>query len=77
MARHHEKLIRDVQAATAEVGQRPERTDRMTRAEVESFVKGFGLSARATRQLVAAWNADADRAHREGYDSGQEDASYY
>jgi hypothetical protein len=41
-----------------------------TRAVVESFVKGFGLSAAATRRIVDEWMADQERAKWEAYDEG-------
>lgn len=79
MARHHDKLIAHASDAVAAAGTPPARTSRRTRAEVESYVRGFGLSAAAVRRVVDEWCADADRAERCGYDTGYEDgeaASY-
>jgi hypothetical protein len=77
MARHHDRLIANAQATVAAVGQPRERTEPRTHAEVESYVRGFGLSTAATRQLVDEWTADIRRAHRtawsDGYDSGYGD----
>lgn len=70
MARHHDRLISRSRDAVAAAGQSPARTARRTPAEVESFVKGFGLSAAAVRQLVDEWRADADRAYSAGVDDG-------
>jgi len=75
MARHFEKDIERAQGATASVGKAPERTDPRTRAEIESFVKGFALSESAVRQIVDEWEADAKRARDEGYDTAEWDAS--
>ena len=50
--------------------QRRERVDPWTRERMLSFVRGFGLSSVATRQLVDAWLADQGRARREGYERG-------
>jgi len=62
MGKAYEKRIRRAQEVVASVGQRPERTEPRTRQEVESFVKGFGLSAAATRRVVDEWMADRERA---------------
>lgn len=69
MGRAYEKGIRRAQEVVASVGQRPERTAPRTRAEVESFVKGFGLSAAATRRIVDEWMADQGRAESAGWDN--------
>lgn len=69
MARHHEKSIRRAQAVVAEVGRPQDRTEPRTRAEIESFVKGFGLSAAATRRIVDEWEADSQRARDAGWES--------
>ena len=66
MSRHHEKLIQSL----TEPEPKARRTEPRTYAEVESFVKGFGLSAAATRQMVAAWAEDVGLARSEGYDQG-------
>lgn len=72
MSRHHDKLIE--QLTTPEP--RPRRTEPRTRQQVESFVKGFGLSAAATSQLVAAWTEDIDLARSEGYDNGYQEGRW-
>lgn len=80
MSRHHDKLIQSAAEAAAQAGQPPPRTAPRTREEVESFVRGFGLSAPATRRIVAEWIADTDRArtvgYSDGYESGADDQSY-
>jgi hypothetical protein len=76
MARHFEKGVRDSQEVVASVGQRPERTEPRSRAEVESFVKGFGMSAAATRRVVDEWMADQQRARDAGWES-HADSTYY
>lgn len=68
MGRAYEKRIARVQAAQAAVGVTPERTEPRTHAEVESFVKGFGLSAAATKRVVAEWMSDQRRARDAGWD---------
>lgn len=50
--------------------QRRDRVDPWTRERMLSFVRSFGLSSVATRQLVDAWLADQGRARREGYERG-------
>lgn len=78
MSRHWDKEIRDTQAAVAEVGAPKPRTEPMSRSEVESFVKGFGMSAVATRRMVDAWMADQGLARSRGYDErGWDDSPYY
>lgn len=80
MARHHDKTISAAQRLVAETGRPPERTEPRTRQEVESFVKGFGLSAAATRRIVDEWVADVGRARTAAYDEGWEargDMDYY
>lgn len=80
MGRAYEKRLARAQAAQAAVGQRPERTEPRTRAEVESFVKGFGMSAAATRRVVDEWMADQERTRDKAYDEGWEsraDSEYY
>lgn len=80
MGKAYEKRIRRAQEVQASVGQRPERTEPRTRAEVESFVKGFGMSAAATRRVVDEWMADQQRARDKAYDEGWEsraDSEYY
>jgi hypothetical protein len=76
MARAYEKGIQAAQEVVASVGQRPERTDPRTRAEVESFVKGFGMSAAATRRVVDEWMADQQRARDAGWEA-HADSVYY
>lgn len=72
MGRAYEKRIARAQATQAAVGVRPERTEPRTRQEVESFVRGFGLSASATRQVVDEWIADQKRARDAGWDDAYE-----
>lgn len=66
MSRHHEKLIAVLTAPEP----KPRRTEPRSRRQVESFVKGFGLSAAATRQIVEQWTEDIDLARSGGYDDG-------
>jgi hypothetical protein len=73
VSRHHDKLIERLTAPEP----KPRRTEPRTRQQVESFVKGFGLSAPATLRLVEAWTEDIDLAESEGYYRGAEDASPY
>jgi hypothetical protein len=73
MSRHHEKLIQSL----TEPEPPARRVEPRLRYEVESFVKGFGLSAAATKQIVAAWTEDIDLADSDGYHRGVEDASTY
>lgn len=75
MGKHWDKQIRTAQAAVAAAGQRDPYRDRepWSRNRVMSFVKGFGLSTVATRQMVDAWMADQGRARREGWEEGHEE----
>ena len=77
MSRHHDRLIRQAQEATRPAQHPRQRTEPMTHQEIESFIKGFGLSAPATRRIVAEWTADAARARSDGYDSGYQDGQTY
>lgn len=76
MSRAYEKEIRRTQAAQAAAGSPPERTEPRTRAEVESFVKGFGMSAAATRRMVDEWMADQERARDAGWESHADSVWY-
>jgi len=76
MGRAYEKGIRAAQAAVAEVGAPRERTEPRSREEVESFVKGFGMSAAATRRIVDEWCADQQRARDAGWEA-HADSVYY
>lgn len=69
MSRAYEKGIQRAREVVASVGRPPERTEPRTRAEVESFVKGFGMSAAATRRVVDEWMADQERACDAGWES--------
>jgi hypothetical protein len=72
VSRHHDKLIEQLTAPEP----RAQRTEPRTHGEIESFVKGFGLSAAATRQLVSAWTEDVGRAWNQGYAQGDEEARW-
>jgi hypothetical protein len=76
MGRAYEKRLARAQATQAAVGQRPERTEPRTRQEVESFVKGFGLSAAATRRVVDEWMADQERARDAGWEAHADSVWY-
>lgn len=76
MGKAYEKRIQRAQEVQDSVGQRPERTEPRTRAEVESFVKGFGMSAAATRRIVDEWMADQERANDRGWES-RADSEYF
>jgi hypothetical protein len=72
VSRHHDKLIAQLTAPEPQ----PRRTEPRTRQEVESFVKGFGLSAAATKRVVDAWVEDVDVAHSAGYDRGYDEGRW-
>jgi uncharacterized protein (DUF1810 family) len=78
MGHHWDKQVRRAQENVAQIGQRRPVTEPWSRERMNSFVRGFGLSNVATRQLVDAWLADQARARREGweegFDEGVEDA---
>ena len=77
MARHHEKLIERAQAAQADSGLPDRYNDPMTRQQIESFVKGFGLSTAAAQRVIDRWIDDQRIAHRDGYNDGYNDAEGY
>lgn len=77
MARHHERLIREAQAAVATAGQPPRRTSPRAPNEIDSFLLGFGLSGAAVRRIRAAWAEDVSLAYSNGYDEAARDASDY
>jgi hypothetical protein len=76
MSRAYEKTIQRAQEVVASVGQRPERTEPRSRAEVESFIKGFGLSAAAVRQIVDEWCTDQQHARDAGWESHADSVWY-
>lgn len=76
MSRYYDKEIAAAQEIVAEVGRKPERTEPRTHQEIESFVRGFGLSAAATARIVAEWEADSQRARDAGWES-HADSVYY
>lgn len=76
MSKHWDRDVRDMQEAVAEVGAPRPRTEPMGRSEVESFVKGFGMSAVATRRMVDEWMADQDRGYQQGWNAHADAASY-
>lgn len=69
MSRHFDKLIDRLTAPEPKA----RRTEPRTRSQVESFVKGFGLSAAATKQIVEQWSEDIQLARTQGYDEGYEE----
>lgn len=76
MARHWEKQISQAQAVATSAGRdRRRERDPWSRERVASFVKGFGLSTVATRQMVDAWMADQARAQREGWEVGHDEGA--
>lgn len=74
VGRHWEKQIAKARATVASVGARHPRGagDPMLHSEVESFVRGFGLSAVATRRLVDEWMTDRRRAANAAWDEADE-----
>jgi hypothetical protein len=67
MGRAYEKGVQRLRQAQKAIGQPPERTEPRTRKEIESFIKGFGMSAAATRQIVNEWHTDQTLSYRAGY----------
>lgn len=85
VGRHWDKQIRAAQGAVAATGRRAQReyqrelnryANPMTRREIEAFVRGFGLSAAATRQVVEMWSDDQDHAREAGYESARDSYLY-
>lgn len=76
MGKAYEKGIRTAQDVAASVGARPERTEPRSREEIESFVKGFNLSARAVKLIVDEWAADSQRARDAGWESHADSVWY-
>lgn len=76
MGKAYEKGIQAAQEVVASVGAPRERTEPRNSAEIESFVKGFNLSARAVRLIVDEWTADQERARNAGWES-HADSVYY
>lgn len=77
MARHYDKRIARAREVQATAGQVTRPAEKMTRQEIESFVKGFGLSAAAARRIVDRWTVDQGVAYSTGYDEGQNDEADY
>lgn len=76
MGKHFEKGIRAAQEVVVAVGQnRPDETP-MTREQVESFIRGFGISKAGVDQIVKRWMQDQERANDAGWES-RADSEYY
>ena len=71
VGKHWEKQIRRAQAAVAASTAQPlrEDTEPMSHREIESFLKGFGLSSAAVRQVVDRWMEDQNRASQQGWNA--------
>lgn len=54
-----------------------DRTEPMLRAEVESFIRGFNLSAPATKRIVDEWMADQEQARDQGYHDANSEANWH
>lgn len=76
MGKAYEKGIQAAQEVQASVGRTAERTEPRSRQEIESFVKGFGLSAAAVRRIVEEWAADSQRARDAGWESHADSVWY-
>lgn len=76
MSRHYEKNIKRSMATQAAVGAPPEQVEPSTRAQVESFVKGFGIKGAAAQRMVDEWMADQQRARDAGWEA-HADGVYY
>jgi hypothetical protein len=74
MGRHWEKRIVAAREAVAAAGAPLEAPGPMTPEQIESFVKGFGLSAAAVKQVVSRWTGDQARAYSRGYDDAEQAA---
>jgi hypothetical protein len=72
MGRAYEKRMARLQAAQEATGRAPAPAGPMHRASREAFVRGFGLSAAAVKQLVDRWEADAVACYDKGFDDGRE-----
>lgn len=68
-----ERDLQRARATLAAAGQRRLDREPWRRERVMSFVRGFGLSSVATRQMVDAWMADQSRARREGWEEGHDE----
>jgi len=78
VGRHWEKQIERARATVAAVGAVRARPDNvpMDSSEIESFLKGFGLSAAAVRGITRVWVADQSRANQQGWDAAEEEAAW-
>jgi uncharacterized protein (DUF1810 family) len=76
VGRHWDKGVRKARAAVESVGVKMPRDEPMLRAEVESYVKSFGLSAADTKRLVAVWMVDQDLARNAGWESHADSVWY-
>lgn len=75
MGKHWEKKIRAAQSTVEQIGLF-DRTEPMLRGEVESFIRGFNLSAPSVKLIVDAWMADQEQARDQGYHDCREEAFY-
>ena len=79
VSRHWEKQIASARAAVAAVGQRAPKhgyAETMSREEIVSFMRGFGLSEAAVRRVVTAWMDDQDHAREAAWESARDSFEY-
>lgn len=76
MARHYEKGIEEARLTVAQVGAPPARTEPRTRDEIESFVKGFGVSAASVKRIADEWCEDSQRSRDAGWESHADSVWY-
>lgn len=76
MGKHFEKQIKAAQEVVATVGQdRPDETP-MTAQQIESFIRGFGISQAGVKQIVKRWMEDQERSYDAGWES-RADSEWY
>ena len=76
VSRHYEKIVEQARANVAAAGRdRQREREPWSRERVMSFVRGYGLSTVATRQIVDAWLADQAKARREGWEDGHDEGT--
>lgn len=72
MSRAYEKRLQRLKQSQDATGTTPIDNTPMHRGSREAFVRGFGLSAAATKQLVDKWEADVAAHYHLGHAEGVE-----
>lgn len=76
MSKHWDKGIARAQETVRMIGRAEPRTEPRTRQEIESFIRGFGVTGPSVARIVEEWAADQQRARDAGWESHAESVWY-